>query len=104
MAEVIFVFNGEETLIQCKPEDKLRDICEKFCSKIKIDINRLIFKYGEGIVNLELAFNEVPNEIDKKNFLLLLVYRNEINVVYKTEEKGKQRIFGKVFVEIMKII
>ena len=54
MAEVIFNYNGINTIIQCKIEDKMKDICEKLCLKIEIDINKLIFVYGGLLLNLEL--------------------------------------------------
>ena len=67
MAEVIFKYNGIDTLIQCKIEDKFKHICEKFCTKNQIDINKELFIYGGGIINLEYKFNEVANQIDKQN-------------------------------------
>lgn len=35
MAEVIFTYNGINSLIQCQIEDKFKDICEKFSIKLK---------------------------------------------------------------------
>ena len=43
MAEVIFVYKGNKTIIECLREDKISDICLKFTSKIQININNLIF-------------------------------------------------------------
>ena len=132
MAEAIFNYNGINTIIQCKIEDKMKDICEKLCLKMEIDINKLIFIYGGLLLNLELKYKEIVNEIDKKNLKMnILVYdnssiinekdikikfskiydlnekikkeeiknRNEIVIIYKTEEKGIQKIFGKEFVK-----
>ena len=48
MIEVIFNFNGKETILQCNINDKLLNICNKFVNKISIDINRLYFLY-EGL-------------------------------------------------------
>ena len=46
MAEAIFNYNGINTIIQCKINDKYKDICDKLCIKLQIDINELIFIYG----------------------------------------------------------
>ena len=49
------------------------------------------FKRDE-INNKEIKNNEI-NEIIEP-----VIYRNEINLIYKTENKGKQNIFGIIFV------
>ena len=43
MAEVNFNYNGITTLMQLNSNDKLKDICEKYCIKLQKDINKLIF-------------------------------------------------------------
>ena len=82
MAEVIFKYNGIDTLIQCKIEDKFKEITKKYCNKIEIDINNLIFIYGGQILNLELGFKEVANQIDKQNKKMnILVYGRGSNII-----------------------
>ena len=66
MAKVIFSFNGIQTIIQCLKEDKMKNICNKYASKINININSLIFIYGGNQINYELSFQEQANSIDKK--------------------------------------
>ena len=79
MAKAIFSYNGTETVIQCLKEDKMKNICIKYSSKINININSLLFIYGGNQINLELSFNEQSNSFDKE--------RNEMNIlVYKKEE------------------
>ena len=72
MAKVIFILEGEETYIQCSQEDKMKDICNKYASKIDININLLLFLYGGNKINLELTFREQANSIDNN--------RNEIKI------------------------
>ena len=38
MENVIFTFNGRNTIVQCNKEDKMKDLCNKFVVKIRIDI------------------------------------------------------------------
>ena len=86
MAEAIFKYNGMDTTIQCKKEEKMKEICEKFTRKIEADINKLIFIYGGGIINMELKYEELGNEIDKNNIKkYILVYDNNTNII--NEEK-----------------
>ena len=71
--------NGVGTIIQCLKDDKMKDICNKFVSKIQSNINKLYFLYGSNKLNLELTFNELANEIDReRNKMNILVYENKI--------------------------
>ena len=74
MSIVKFIFNGKETMIQCTKEDKMKNICKKYASKIKLDINSLIFLYGGNKLDLELSFQEQACTLDKtKNEMRILV-------------------------------
>ena len=67
MAEVEFIFNGVKTTIQCKPDDKMKLICQKFKDKAKIDQNNIFYFYdGKVEINEELTFEETLNSEDKK--------------------------------------
>ncbi len=66
MAEVIFKYKGTDTLIQCNIEDKMKDICQKFCVKSELNLNDLVILYGGAILNLDLGFNQAANQQDKK--------------------------------------
>jgi hypothetical protein len=79
MASVVFILNGVETIIQCLKTDKMKDICDKYVSKIQSNINKLYFIYGSNKLNLELTFDELVNEIDRdRNMMNVLVYDNKI--------------------------
>ena len=80
MAEVIVIFtlDGVDLTIQCSEEDKMKDICQKYATKIGADMNSLLFLYGGNQLNMELRFNEQANSIDKNNKeMRILSYRNE---------------------------
>jgi hypothetical protein len=79
MASVVFILNGVETIIQCLKTDKMKDICNKYVSKIQSNINKLYFIYGSNKLNLELTFDELANEVDRdRNMMNILVYENTI--------------------------
>ena len=68
MAEVIFIYEGIETSIQCNINDKIEEIINKFLLKINTigKNSNLIYLYnGEGIQK-ELTFQEQANELDKE--------------------------------------
>ena len=56
MSTVIFIFDGVDTKIQCLKDDKMKNIFQKFSSKIHIDIKTLLFLYNGDIINFELSF------------------------------------------------
>jgi Fe2+ or Zn2+ uptake regulation protein len=56
----------------------MKDICQKYATKIGADMNSLLFLYGGNQLNMELRFNEQANSIDKNNKeMRILSYRNE---------------------------
>ena len=55
MVEVEFYYNGTKTIIQCKLDDKIKDICQKYLNKINEDKNNIYFSYNGNAGN---NFNE----------------------------------------------
>ena len=75
MAEAKFTFEGQDIIIQCNKNQKMRDICTNLSTKINIGLNSLVFLYGGGKLNLEKTFQELT----KENRISILVdkYENE---------------------------
>ena len=76
MTEVTFVYEGSPTIIQCNKEDKMNNICQKFASKMKVDVNNLIFLYGGDQVNKELKFEDQAVNIDKERQQMSIIVKN----------------------------
>jgi hypothetical protein len=77
-AKIIFNFEGRDLTIQCSPEDKIKDICQKYATKINNNINSLLFLYGGNQMNMELKFKEQASSMDINNKEMnVLVYKNE---------------------------
>ena len=56
----------------------MKDICQRFAKKLKIEIDKIYFIYNGSKINEELNFNEQANEEDRKrNIMNVLV--NDIN-------------------------
>ena len=81
MCEILFIFNGIPTTIQFMNDEKMNSIFQKYCSKVRKDINSLFFLYNGRKINEDLNFNELINSIDKKaGKMNILVYdKNNIN-------------------------
>ena len=73
MAEIVFIYELIYISIQCNINQKMKEICTQFCSKIKININSLTFLYGGEILNLDKSFNEIA----KENKIKILVFDND---------------------------
>ena len=89
MAKVIFVFKTIQNIIQCQKEELMLNICQRFCSEKKIEMNKLYFLYDGGKINYMLTFNEQANINDKKDEkMIVLVYQDENNNIENENEKN----------------
>ena len=70
MAEIIFIYQGNQINIQCDKNQKMDEICNKLSIKIDMNINSLIFLYGGSQLNLDKKLNEIT----KENKINILVY------------------------------
>ena len=66
-ANVIFTLEGVNLSIRCTAEDKMKDICNKYSTKINKNMNSLLFLYEGNKINYELSFKEQANSIDRNN-------------------------------------
>ena len=62
MAEAIFTYNSQDIVISCDKNQKMKDICTNLSNIINIEINSLIFLYGDTKLNLEKTFEETTKE------------------------------------------
>ena len=63
MAEVVFGYEGINTIIQCNLDDKMKDIINKFLLKINGNENNLCFLYNGNRINVQIK--ALDNKIDK---------------------------------------
>ena len=75
MAEARFTFEGQDIIIQCTKNQKMRDICTNLSTKINVGLNSLVFLYGGGQLNLDKTFQELTKE--NRISILLDKYENE---------------------------
>ena len=80
---LIIIFESNETEIIKENRDKLmKDIFKSFAEKKKLDINKLIFKYGDKKIDLNKKFDDIANSLDKKCLgMTILVYHRTPLVV-----------------------
>ena len=90
MPEIIFQYKGEENIIYCELNDKIKDIINKYI--LKIGKNNLYFIYSGNKINAELKFNEIANKFDKE--------RNKMNILVFDEDNdiNEKKIILKDFI------
>ena len=78
MAKVAFSFSGTEITIQCLKNDRMKDIFNRFATKINMNMNSFLFLYGGNKINYGFTFIEQANSIDNnRNQMNILVYQKE---------------------------
>jgi len=78
--KVIFELDGNNLIIQCSSQDKMKDICQKYATKINKNIDSLLFIYEGNKINFELTFSNQVNSIDRNNGeMKILVNKKENN-------------------------
>ena len=79
MSTTVYIFNGISTSIQCSKNQKMKEICDKYCIKIDSNINSLLFLYGGNQLNLDKKYEDYT----KENKITILVYQNENEICPK---------------------
>ena len=103
MAEVIFVYKGNKIKIQCLEEEKIKNICNKYASKINKNINSLYFLYGGNQINFELTFKEQANNLDNERKVMNVLVYDQDNNELKCPKCGEKINFdNKIFENIIK--
>ena len=77
MTEVEFIYNGITTIIQCNLTDKLENICQKFSTKVQIELKDLFFLHNGSQLNFDSELNQLKLNSEK---IKILVYNNNNNV------------------------
>ena len=57
-ANIVFTLDGVNLTIHCTTEDKMKDICQNYSTKINKNMDSLLFLYEGNKVNFDLSFKE----------------------------------------------
>ena len=76
MSEIIFLYQSAEIVIQCRKDDLMKDICQKFADKNQININEIYYIYNGNTINENYTFAQQANSEDNiRNKMNILVYK-----------------------------
>ena len=88
MSQVEFDYNQEKIIIQCRPDEKMKEVIQKFLTKFDNKLsNEIFFLFGGNKLDEELTFNEIAKNIDKES--------NQLNILVKEEKKEEKSSFLK---------
>ena len=93
MLETEFTCEGMKTIIQCKENDNVKDICNKFCVKTGKEIDKSLFLYEGEKINLEKKIKDmITNKNENQNKLSILVSDTLVKKKINSIENSKQVI------------
>ena len=97
MSKAIFNFKGEEVIIQCSMDEKMKNIYQRYSSKINIDLSKKYFIYNGNRINEEECYDQIINEEDRKRKVInILVYDNDDKtIIYENTNQSKDIICPK---------
>ena len=76
--QVIFILNCNNITIQCDDNDKMIDICIRFCNLVNEKYNDFAFLHKGKLIKSELTFNEQASTSEKiSNKMHIFVYKLE---------------------------
>ena len=93
MAEAIFNYEGSNTTIQCNINDKMKEIINKFITKIDKKQSDLYYLYNGNKIDDNLTFNEQANDIDKN--------RMKMNIIVNQNEEDNNEKIEKISTDII---
>ena len=88
MSEIFFFYQSTKTMIECKKDELMKEICQKFANKVGININDLYFLYNGNKINENNTFaQQAISEDNTRNKMNIYVY--ECNDLKTKENKVK---------------
>jgi len=96
MVEIEFTYNTLPTVIQCQKDECMKDICQRFANKVRIELSKVYFLYRGQTLDINQSFNKILKEDDKNsNRINILVYSSENNNFNNNLENSKEIICSK---------
>ena len=97
MTKIEFVYKGINTLIQCNPNEQMKNVIEKFITKAEIkNPNSVYYLYKGEKINIDLKIENIITENDKiANEIKILVNLIEEPINTNSYQKSKYIICPK---------
>ena len=78
MNKIEFTYNDDKFIVQCKNDDKMKDIISRFLFKVEKERKNMVFLYNELMINEDLPFNQCANRLDRsRNYMNVIVVEGQ---------------------------
>ena len=87
MSSIIFLYRGEEVLIQCEIKEKLESIVQRFCSKVQASKENMNFICNGNILDEQMTEDKIPFNQNNKRFICVdenIQINNSKDIVIKS--------------------
>ena len=89
----IFIYKGNQIEIPCITNEKLNLICERFITKLNLDISKnYYYLYGGNIINKELSLEEQANDEDKREKRMNILVYDEMKTIINDNIKEAKEV------------
>ena len=85
--EIIFTFNGQTKSIIYDSNKSMKELFERFASKINIKINKFFFMYNKNIINGRDSFKKIANKEDRKRDKMNILVIDKIELYENRKKK-----------------
>ena len=87
----IFNYKDNKITIQCNSDDKMINVCKKFCTKIDVDVNSKIYIYNGNLLNLEDTYGQqIQNSNNPNEEIKVFDNTNLVTIKYDYEGQSKE--------------
>ena len=93
--KIILTYNGNNTIIQCNSDDKIKQIIDRLGNKIDdIDINKIYLLYNGKKINVDYKIGDIINDLDKNKKEMNIIINNtdDTTINNKNIKKSKDII------------
>ena len=92
-ARVTFIYDCNNIIIQCRKEERMKDICQRYSTKLGISLNLLVFLYGGQQIDTQLTYNEISHNENEIKIIVIKSEHEEVicpkcgsNIILNTEK------------------
>ena len=87
----VFNYKDNKITIQCNSDDKMINVCKKFCTKIDVDVNSKIYIYNGNLLNLEDTYGQqIQNSNNPDEEIKVFDNTNLVTIKYDYEGQSKE--------------
>ena len=86
--KIIFAYNGHNETIECKKNEYMEDIYNRYVMKVQLDLQKLYFLYNGSMINPEVKLENIIKKNEKVIYMVVNeLYNDEDNKLNLKQSK-----------------